>query len=236
MLDRLHSPRFISSSPTTTASSHQASIGSQPSRGGVWYSADGDVWVEPASEVFEAKTILGTAATDDAFYVLTTADISDEQGTFSLYGDEVYRSTNGTDWTATDQSDATVTVSPLPAPTCCVRQRRTRWSGASTVLTGSHQNSHRRPDMDTLRLLSKQSHRRRRHLSERLSVRTWQRERRVCAGGRRSTTAEPGLNSQRRPSGGRWSTPPGGAPRRLQPRRGPLRNRQQRGHHSTHRE
>ena len=60
----------------------------------------------PPPKSLKRKTILGTAATDDAFYVLTTADISDEQGTFSLYGDEIYRSTNGTDWTATDQSDA----------------------------------------------------------------------------------------------------------------------------------
>lgn len=72
-------------------------------QGRVWHSPDGVTWTEPAIDTFDAKTVLGAAANDDAFYVLaaTNADRTPEQegeGTVHLPDVQIYRSTDGIDW------------------------------------------------------------------------------------------------------------------------------------------
>lgn len=81
-------------------------------QGRVWHSADGMSWTEPAFDLFDAKAVFGTAASDDAFYVLaaTNADRTPQnegEGIGSLEDAQIYRSTDGITWSPWGQENAT---------------------------------------------------------------------------------------------------------------------------------
>jgi len=72
-------------------------------QGRVWFTTDGENWVEPAFELFDTKTVGLPAATSTAFYVMAATNTdrtSANEGEDQPYVEnaQLYRSTDGLDW------------------------------------------------------------------------------------------------------------------------------------------
>lgn len=82
-------------------------------QGRVWHSADGLSWSEPAFDVFDTKAVFGSAASDDAFFVLaaTNADRTPQnegEGTGTLDDVQIYRSADGITWLPWGEPDSSI--------------------------------------------------------------------------------------------------------------------------------
>lgn len=86
-------------------------------QGRVWFSADGEVWSEPAFEVFETLRVSDPISTRDAYFVLASTNLDrlpDGPSDPSLVAESnIYRSIDGETWTKWgDAQDRLLSIAP----------------------------------------------------------------------------------------------------------------------------
>lgn len=126
-------------------------------QGRVWHSPDGVTWAEPAFDMFDAKTVLGATASDDAFYVLaaTNADRTPDQegeGTVHLPDVQIYRSTDGIEWSPWGEPNV-ATMNIAAAGDVVLRQTQTEADRIEWSTDGEAWSASEFPEGDDVVLL-----------------------------------------------------------------------------------